>query len=121
MRELPAEIASDIVVEAHGVIACISEFITDAEGKIVAGANLKAGVILVAGHIREQAHTQCILAVRRGIGEAGVVVIEYDALVGELIQGRRQFFGNQDGGVGLSADLNQIIALEHSGRGLSVF
>ena len=103
---------ADVVVEEVGTIAQTAEGIADAVGEVVFRGLDEAAVPLVPRQIREHAHTEGIFAVRGRVGKGRVVIVEQEALVRQLVEGRRQILCNENRGIGLTAELNQIAPLE---------
>ena len=103
---------ADVVVEEVGTVAQTAEGVANAVGEVVSRGLDEAAVPLVPRQIREHAHTEGIFAVRGRVGKGRVVIVEQEALVRQLVEGRRQILCNENRGIGLTAELNQIAPLE---------
>ena len=103
-----------VVVIGHGGVAQRTELVAQREGHIVLGADVEAEVVVDPcgdhpGHGGK-------FTAGGGLSPAGLVVIgKHKALVGQLVQGGRQFLADDIGGKGLGGDLDQVLAGEHAG------
>ena len=81
------------------------------KGKEVVRGHLEAHT----AEIRHHAHAQAVLAVGGDVGEAAVEIPEYEALIGQSVQRRRQLRVDTVGAEGFGTQHDQITTIEIAG------
>ena len=114
MGLVPLIVGVFIVVPRPAVVAQCAQLVAHSQGHIVPGAGVKADVAVYPGG--NEARHGGELAAGSGLAPGGLIVVgEYKALMGHLVQHGRQFRGDDVRGKGLRRNENEVLPGEHAG------